>query len=510
MIFFLLQLKNAIHISREIVERDILILHNSNLEKSIRCKVTNVNDTEIEFTSKKKDGIDLKQFYDIEFEKDRTSTEFELYAVDFVKDRNIKILLFPDISFIRKDSSLEYTEFDWFSKFLNNEQKQTVINIVNNTSFPVPYILFGPPGTGKTITLVEAIAQIRKLKPDARILVTTHSNTACDEVALRLLKLDCIPEEDILRYYSKSRLLEADEIDAELCRISNAGKGFDKRTEGHKILKYKIIICTLVMSGRIALKGLKKLSFDYMFIDEAGSATEPSAIIPLQAFISRTRMPTIVLSGDPKQLGPIITCKQAEMLGLGKSLLERLMNLDMYKPDPVTGKYNTKVLTHLIQNFRSHPEILHVSNTLFYDGKLVASAVSRNTNMAIGWNKLPNRSVPIILRAIKGKTENDDLSFSLYNKEELYEVLQYVKIILKNGIQGRKIVPKEIGIISPYKKQCDMIKKYLWYIDKSDDIEVDTVERFQGQEREVIIVSTVRSKTSHVGFLDNPKVRRKN
>ncbi|XP_062538012.1 uncharacterized protein LOC134206329 [Armigeres subalbatus] len=98
------------------------------------------------------------------------------------------------------EKKIIYESFQWFNKYVatNHEQLSAVRNIVNRTSFPVPYILFGPPGTGKTSTIVEAVLQIWKLQPKANVLVSAASNFACDEFTTRLLEF--IPVTDVFRF----------------------------------------------------------------------------------------------------------------------------------------------------------------------------------------------------------------------------------------------------------------------------------------------------------------------
>lgn len=204
------------------------------------------------------------------------------------------------------------------------------------------------------------------------------------------------------------------------------------------------------------------------------------------------------------QLGPIVHCKFAEIFGMGKSLLERLMETELYKPGPITNLYNEAVITKLLNNYRSHKDILHSANELFYNGELIPKAGPEITDIALKWFLLPNSLVPIIFHSVEGQTKREANSFSLYNQKEVSQVIFYVREIIKNGINGIGIPVSEIGVISPYRRQCQELrqnfKRFGW-----KDIEVGSVEQFQGQEKKVIILSTVRSFTKSIGFLDNPK-----
>uniref|UniRef100_A0A1B0DII1 DNA2/NAM7 helicase-like C-terminal domain-containing protein n=1 Tax=Phlebotomus papatasi TaxID=29031 RepID=A0A1B0DII1_PHLPP len=187
------------------------------------------------------------------------------------------------------------------------------------------------------------------------------------------------------------------------------------------------------------------------------------------------------------------------------SLLERLIDTGIYAKDPNTGKYNPRVITKLIRNFRSHPKILEFSDEVFYSGELMAEGSPEITRWACGWKFLPNKSVPIIFEHVIGESEQDDNSPSWYNMREVRRVMFHIDQLMKaKNIFGRKITQNCIGVITPYKKQCQKItiecKKRKW-----EDIDVGSVEQFQGQEKPVIILSTVRSLTRGVGFLNNPK-----
>lgn len=471
----------------------------------IECTVLKVLDNHIFFKpSRKLPSYTFLKSFEAKFRKDRTVIRMGQQALDTLEAELLVKTMFPEQCGTK---SKEYVCYEWLSEGIksNNEQQQAVRNIVNGSAYPAPYIVFGPPGTGKTSTLVEAIAQIWKQNIKMHILVTASSNYACDEIAGRLLKY--IPSDDMYRYYSRSYVKRLDDIDDELISMSNLNKGFHEHPDIRELYNYRIVITTLTNAGRLALNQMKKNFFDYIFIDEAGSATEPSAIIPLSGLISfeQPGHSNIVIAGDPKQLGPIIHCKYAEVFGLGRSLLERLMSLKLYRPDPITKLYNEAVITKLLNNYRSHGDILWSANQLFYDGELIPKAGPHITEIALNWSFLPNRKVPLIFHSVVGFTKHQENSHSLYNEREVSYVVAYIREIIKNGIKGRGIKQSEIGIISPYRKQCDDIKNKLrnfgW-----KEIEVGSVEQFQGQEKTVIILSTVRSKTHTVGFLDNPKV----
>lgn len=192
---------------------------------------------------------------------------------------------------------------------------QAVRHIVMGTSHPAPYILFGPPGTGKTKTLVEAISQIHQQDENSRILVCATSNAAADELATRIYENfpnQCWDKNThhMYRIYSTSYAPEVP-ITKNLRKISN----FDlKYCPGLKFLrKFRIIVTTLLVGGSLRYAELEPEYFTHLFIDECGSATEISTLPP----IACAPKAHIILSGDPKQLGPVVFSKHAANYGLG-------------------------------------------------------------------------------------------------------------------------------------------------------------------------------------------------
>lgn len=222
------------------------------------------------------------------------------------------------------------------------------------------------------MTIVETVCQLWKLKPKANILISTASNSACNEIASRLLKH--IPDTDIFRLFAGSQEKKRDQIDDELIEVSNLESGDHFYPCLEELYQFRIILCTLCVAGKLGLAKISPTHFSHVFIDECGSASEPEALIPIVGIITgRNRMlGSIVLAGDPKQLGPILASEKASQMGMGLSLLERLMDHEIYKKDPVTNVYNTDLITKLIRNFRSHEMILKLPSDMFYDGDLLA------------------------------------------------------------------------------------------------------------------------------------------
>ena len=217
--------------------------------------------------------------YKTQFLINRLSFKMEKYATEMTKCLNINNIFFPNssaITFPKPKTVLKWRNNDIKS---NPEQMQAVQNIVDGTANPYPFIIFGPPGTGKTKTLVEAICQIHKTIPNSRILVCAQSNAACDEIALRLLSY--IDNSNLS--HNIYRLLAANSkreiTDEELLSISNYEISHLPALEILK--KFRIVISTLFTAGRLAQARIDKSHFTHVFIDECGSATETAALIPI-------------------------------------------------------------------------------------------------------------------------------------------------------------------------------------------------------------------------------------
>ena len=263
----------------------------------------------------------------------------------------------------------------------------------------------------------------------------------------------------------------------------------------------RVIVATLVSCGRIVSAGVKWDHFDYIFIDEAASDSEPFTLIPISGLgISKKGVHAqIVLSGDHKQLGSIVRHSFCQKLGMEKSTMERLMEIDeKYQRNP---SYDESYVTQLVQNFRSHSAILQFSSENFYDSQLIPKCPKEIANFAVGWNQLTNKSFPVLFYSIHSASQASGTS--LINPGEVKQVDVYIRDILKFGINGKKVEQTDIGVISPYRAQRDLLNEQ--FHAEFQKIEIGTVDSFQGREMKIIILSTVRSQTKHVGFLRNEK-----
>lgn len=224
------------------------------------------------------------------------------------------------------------------------------------------------------MTIVESVCQLWKLNPKANILISTATNSSCNEIATRLLKY--LPNGDLFRLFASNLHKNMEKIDINLIKISNLKNQNHFYPGLNTLFKYRILLTTLTVAGRLVQGKIPNNHFTHVFIDECGSASEPAALIPIVGIVTGYKEMTgnVILAGDPKQLGPIIKSTKAESMGLGISLLERLMNLPIYQKNQDTHKYNSILITKLIRNFRSHHKILTLSSRMFYENELIAAA----------------------------------------------------------------------------------------------------------------------------------------
>ncbi|KAM4741443.1 putative helicase mov-10-B.1 isoform 2-T3 [Anableps anableps] len=449
--------------------------------------------------------------FDVEFTINRLTMKLQHRAVELAVKHELGEVLFPSDT---AASSVSVTKLSMLNRQLENnpEQRNAVQHIIAGSSKPAPYIIFGPPGTGKTITVVEAINQVSKADPSAHILACAPSNSACDLLCERLKPH--LATYELYRMYASSR--DMNSVPKDLLKYCNWDEKQDCFVFPEKeiLMKYKVIVTTLFTAGRFVTGGVPAGHFSHVFVDEAGQAEEPQCIIAVAGLLCSGKG-QLVLAGDPKQLGPIIRSPYAIQSGLGLSLLERLMNRKPYQD------LDSRFVTKLLRNYRSHAAILKIPNEAFYNNELQVFAAREQRETYCNWETLPQKGFPVIFHGVLGKDEREANSPSFFNVSEIETLVTYLNMLEQT--QGKKGLPKlsakDIGIITPYRKQVEKIQKALkslktlshWNDPK--ELKVGSVEEFQGQERKIIIISTVRSSLSYVkkdidfniGFLSNEK-----
>jgi helicase MOV-10 len=174
------------------------------------------------------------------------------------------------------------------------------------------------------VVAVEAIRQILSV-PGTRVLATAPSNFAADVIAERLARFGVTPD-TMFRLNALTR--QRDQQPVSLAAFSCVEEGRFDVPPISQLLQYRTIVSTCISSSLLFATGAPRGHFDYIFVDEAGYALEPEALVPILTIADASTR--VVLSGDPKQLGPIIHSACASSFGFGKSFLERLMGMEAY------------------------------------------------------------------------------------------------------------------------------------------------------------------------------------
>lgn len=437
-----------------------------------------------------------RNLYNVSFTYNRVTMRRQYQAVEAAECVPMEIL-FPSLSSSKK-RSIQTSTFVPINVNLNEEQFSSVEMILGCDGGP-PYVIHGPPGTGKTMTLVEAILQLYMSRKQARILVCASSNSAADHLLEKLINrnISMVQEHEIFRLNANSRPYE--DVPSDLIRFCFFQDFVFECPQLKALLRYRIIICTYMSASLIYAEGIQKSHFSHIFCDEAGQASEPEMMISLANLCDNKSV--VVLAGDPMQLGPVIYSRDAESYGLGKSYLERLFKFDLY------GDENENFVTKLVRNYRCHPAILELPSKLFYNGELIACKEKRDSSIS-EWEELPNREFPVLFVGIQGYDEREGTNPSWFNRFEASKVVDIIKKLTESAI----VSEGDIGVITPYRQQVLKLKKAFESLGM-EGLKVGSVEQFQGQERQVIIISTVRSTIKHnefdrvfnLGFLSNPR-----
>ena len=273
------------------------------------------------------------QRVEISFMLGRTPLRLFHQGLDLVRELRPSIL-FPEP--LRADQLRAPREqrgpHQWFNPSVqgNPQQCMAVAAVVGGQGRHVPYIIFGPPGTGKTTTIVEAVLQCVRgpVRPPLRVLVAAPTNTAADVLCEKLSAVISDPMQMLrLMAYSRAKKEVSDEV-LRFCRWNQAEGAF-QMPELADISSKLVVVCTLSMAAKLHNQGLPRGHFDLVVVDEAGQALEPEAVAPVAALLGADSQ--LLLAGDPKQLGPVIHNDLAKANGLSTSLLERLMARTAYQ-----------------------------------------------------------------------------------------------------------------------------------------------------------------------------------
>ena len=405
--------------------------------------------------------------------------------------------------------SFDPIRFPW----LNPAQEQAVNNVLRAKDVA---IVHGPPGTGKTTTLVEAIYET--LRRENQVLVCAQSNMAVDWISERLVdrgvnvlrignptkvndKMLSFTYErrfadhpdypqlwsirEAIRKLRQNRKRRRDEgYHQKIERLKSRATELEIRINAELFGEARVIASTLAGSASRLLVGQK---FGTLFIDEAAQALEPACWIAIR------RASRVVLAGDHCQLPPTVKSIEALRGGLGTTLMERIVR---QKPD---------VVTLLKTQYRMNEQIMRFSSDWFYGGMVEAAPQIRFRGIL----DFDNPMAWIDTADVEGKEEFVGESFGRINRAEAQLTLdtlqEYFTKIGKQRILDECI---DVGVISPYRAQVQLlrrlIKKKEFFKPYRGLISVNTVDGFQGQERDIIVISLVRANADgQIGFLSD-------
>ena len=472
---------------------------------------------------------------------DETSYKLMFEALDrTMKAKNNRLAYLRDLFYSHQKAgrfSFEPMKFPW----LNPTQERAVNEVLWAKDVA---IVHGPPGTGKTTTLVEAINET--LMRESQVLVCAQSNMAVDWISEKLVdrginvlrignptrvndkmlgftyerRFESHPDypqlwaiRKAIRELRSNRKKGSESFHQKMDRLRSRAAEIEIRINAELFGEARVIACTLVGSAHRLLEGMK---FGTLFIDEAAQALEAACWIPMR------RASRVILAGDHCQLPPTVKSIAALRAGLGKTLMERIAE---NKPE---------VVTLLKIQYRMNDEIMRFSSDWFYGGKVESAPQIKYRSVLdydhpITWIDTSNEENQITIEgedapedsastasSVSAANQNSDLnfkeqfvgeSFGRINKAEaeltLLTLAEYFTKIGKQRVLGDSI---DVGIISPYRAQVQylkkLIKKYEFFKPYRRLISVNTVDGFQGQERDVILISLVRSNDEgQIGFL---------
>uniref|UniRef100_A0A182N9A8 RNA helicase n=1 Tax=Anopheles dirus TaxID=7168 RepID=A0A182N9A8_9DIPT len=423
----------------------------------------------------------------------------------------------------------------WCNAALNPYQKQAIVSVLRGEARPLPHIIFGPPGTGKTVTIVELIHQLAANVPSARLIVVTPSNSAAYLITERLARGGVLQPGDFIRLVAMSQV-ERESVPEHLAQYCATVDVSDERNTSGEVLvtesglrmkfqakhigRHRVTISTCLGIGALMQMHFEPNHFTHVIMDEAGQAQEPEALIAI-CQVSRAGG-SVTLVGDPNQLGPVVHFTEGQIWNSNRSLLERLLTRRLYSVDrqrfgPETAGYDPRLVTMLRVNYRSIPSVLSLYNDLFYDGALEPYRTLEDPDRQLIATVRDILSLkPDAERAgegfffcgIDGTNKQSPDSPSWFNPAEACMVHKIVERLYRGGRYG----PADIGIITPYLMQVRSIRR-IFDAASLESPKIGSVEEFQGQERKVIIVSTVRSSASYLphdatnklGFIALPK-----
>lgn len=456
-------------IKTEIKKGDLCLLTVN--DKEINCEINDINSNSvIVCTGEKIPKIRKNDLAKIDLMLNETTfRRWETNLLNLNKNGKKALKFYKNKIATKTDNKNKKIKF--INTSLDKYQKQAVKRAVNSNDF---FLIHGPFGTGKTTTIIELILQ--EVTLNHKVLVTGESNIAIDNILKKLkrhakINFTRVGTSDKIPDYLKPYTLDYKIKDyLEDNRINDV----EKLKIEEEILKHSQVILTTNSSAES--KSLSNIQFDIAIIDEASQATIPSVLIPIN------KAGKFVLIGDHKQLPPVIFNNDAKYLK--SSLFEELIK-----------KYEHQSQELLIQ-YRMNDILMKFPNMKFYENKLICSEKSKNYSLGnIVLEKYDSSSPLIFIDTSQHKNNKETSSSYSHSYKNNLEIKIVLDIINRYHNKGIKL--KNIGVITPYAKQVQLIRK-------NTKVPVKSVDGFQGGEKDIIIISLVRSNDEkNIGFLDD-------
>ena len=300
-------------------------------------------------------------------------------------------------------------------------------------------------------TLVECITSVAKGHPTLKILICAPTNDAADLLIQKLS--DTFTPSQCLRIMAHRRNPKAIPSDVlKYCQPFNEEERGFESVSLDTVHGRQIVVSTLCTASKLYNLGVEQDHFGMICVDEAGQAKVPEILAVVVPFYSPSCQ--LVLAGDPMQLGPVIRSDIAAKYGLADSYLDHVLRRSRYQIQreqfPTTSGFDPRLVTKLLKSYRSHPQIMEVSNRLFYDNELECVGDPGTTHSLANWSALPQSNFPVLFHGVDGVNQRESNSPSWFNSDEAELVLHYVERLCCSGVK-----PHEIGIITPYQKQSE-------------------------------------------------------
>ena len=428
---------------------------------------------------------------------------------------------------------------DFFDAAINYEQAHAVHSVCIGDYGTLPYLISGPPGTGKTKTLVETALNLVETTDIKHVLICAPSEAAADTLAMRLSKT--MSDKQLFRLNRPKRA--DNEVPRELLPYCYMENDMFYLPPFKTLMAYNVVVTScqdaaLLAEARLTNNDLWQLErnmlsalhpeeqmptlslhWGALLIDEAAQATEIdvlpaiSVVCPPSAYPATLAQPRLVMAGDDNQLGPRTASRDSQF---STSLFARLFNRPLYREHPLS-RANIKPsagppvlkrsmlpiiyppFTNLIRNYRSHPAILSVPSSLFYNDTLIPEAPS-STDPLQQCDIWRGRKWPVVFKPNRSNDEIERDGGGWYNVSEAHTACT----IAQDLVYKAKVQQADICIMSPFAAQVKLLRSLirsrsygggsgLW------DVNIGPLEAFQGLEKRVVIICTTRTRTR---FLD--------